>query len=432
MSPLNTTALRSSFPALTKNPNFIFGDNAGGSQILQASVDAVTDYLINTNIQMGSDYMPASTERCMKLAQGLAVKMFNAKSADEIVFGGSSTQNVENLARGLEGSVKEGDEIIVTWEHEANCGPWKSLAARTGATIKYWEPTLLNSKNPFSYSLDPLNLIPLITSRTRLLAFTACSNILGSILPIASIVSSARTAAASAGSPLFEVCLDCVAYAPHRRIDVQAWDVDYCIMSFYKVYGPHVGAMYVRHQQLTSSVSSIVHHFLSPEDDRIGYKLQPAGPGYESVWGTTAVVPYLEGLTEEGTLEAASEAMSAHDAELAGMLLEFLTEERQWKRGVRVVGEEKAGPDRMPTVSFVVGEGEDGEKAMKSRTVVKGFDKKGKIGIRYGHFYAFTLVSAVKPDDPSDGVVRISFVHYNTKEEVQSAIDTLKEVLYAA
>src|ERR1700760_4949379 len=127
---LDLEKVRSHFPALKKG--FVFGDNAGGSQILQDAIDRIVDYFVNTNSQMGSDYLIASTHRCLNEAQEFAVEMFNAKSPDEIVFGGSSTQNLENLARGLEEDVQPGDEIIVTSEHEANCGPWKSLAKRRG------------------------------------------------------------------------------------------------------------------------------------------------------------------------------------------------------------------------------------------------------------------------------------------------------------
>jgi selenocysteine lyase/cysteine desulfurase len=115
---LDTSKIRSNFPAFTKYPDFVFGDNAGGSQILKDAADRVYDYLINTNVQMGSDYMITSTKRCMTEAQIEAAKLFNAASPDEIVFGGSSTQNIDNLARGLEHDMKSGDEIIVTTEHE--------------------------------------------------------------------------------------------------------------------------------------------------------------------------------------------------------------------------------------------------------------------------------------------------------------------------
>jgi selenocysteine lyase/cysteine desulfurase len=115
-----STAARPHFPALTTHhPTFTFGDNAGGSQILGSAVDAMTDYLLRTNVQMGSDYMPASTRRCLDEAQRHAAEMFGPEvTPAEVVFGASSTQNLENLARGLEGDVGEGDEFIVTEEHE--------------------------------------------------------------------------------------------------------------------------------------------------------------------------------------------------------------------------------------------------------------------------------------------------------------------------
>jgi hypothetical protein len=115
---LDKARIRSSFPAFQAHGDFVFGDNAGGSQIIRDAVDRVADYLITTNVQMGSDYMPTSTRRCMNLAQLETAKLFGAESPDEIVFGASSTQNLENLARGLEKDVAEGDEIIITGEHE--------------------------------------------------------------------------------------------------------------------------------------------------------------------------------------------------------------------------------------------------------------------------------------------------------------------------
>jgi hypothetical protein len=137
--------------------------------------------------------------------------------------------------------------------------------------------------------------------------------------------------------------------------------------------------MYVRKQALEASVQSTVHDFLEPTVKSIGYKLQPAGPGYESAWATTAVVPYIESLTATGTLEAGYQAMVAHDVELAKMLLEYLTGERQRARGVRVVGSEEPGPSRISTITFVVVEGSKGEPARKSKWVIDEFDKRGNV-----------------------------------------------------
>jgi hypothetical protein len=133
--------------------------------------------------------------------------------------------------------------------------------------------------------------------------------------------------------------------------------------------------MYVRQAALSTSVHSIVHHFLSPGVDDTGYKLQPAGPGYESVWGSTAVGPYIKSLTPQGTLDAGYAAMRAHDAALAADLLSYIAGKAMFDRGVRVVGSSLPGDDRMPTVSFVVTAGSRGEPAVKSKEVVQRVDK---------------------------------------------------------
>jgi selenocysteine lyase/cysteine desulfurase len=158
----------------------------------------------------------------------------------------------------------------------------------------------------------------------------------------------------------------------------------------------------------------------------VAYKLQPGGPGYETVYGTTGVVDYLLSLTPENSLKASFDAIADHEQKILKPLLEFLTDPAQKERGVRIVGEETVDVNRAPTVSFVV----VGQRALKSKDIVRLFDQKGGIGIRYGHFYAYTLVDELSPKvDPDDGVVRISLVHYNTVEEVQRIIELLKEAL---
>lgn len=245
--------------------------------------------------------------------------------------------------------------------------------------VKRWKYRLLDPLNPYSLALDLEDLLPLISDKTRLVAFPACSNVLGSVLPVKKIVEAVRTEAAAKKSGKIFVSLDCVAYAPHRQIDVQDWDVDICFLSYYKVFGPHVGGMYVRRLVLEQSVKSTAHHFLSPGVDKKGFKIQPFGGGYESVWGSTAVVPYLKSLTLTGTLEAGYESIAAHDIELAATLLSFLTAEPQRRRGIRVVGSETPGPDRMPTISFVVIQGSNAEREISSKELVADFDARGKV-----------------------------------------------------
>jgi hypothetical protein len=143
----------------------------------------------------------------------------------------------------------------------------------------------------------------------------------------------------------------------------------------------------VRKPALTSSVTSIVHHFLKAD---YAYKLQPGGPGYETVFGTTSALPYLLSLTPARTLDATFAAIAAHETKLVSTLLGWLTAPEQQARGVRVVGVEEASVDRLPTVSFVV----VGERPVGSRAIVRVFDERG--GVRAFPFracFSFTYVA---------------------------------------
>lgn len=138
-----------------------------------------------------------------------------------------------------------------------------------------------------------------------------------------------------------------------------------------QVYGPHASALYVRKQALLHSLSSLAHHFLNV--DAKPYKLQPGGPGYEVVYGCTAVPPYLRGLAPSGDLQSAFKLIARHEQSLIKPLLSFLKSKEE--RGVRIVGEEHASANRIPTVSFVV----VGDRAIKSQYIVEIFDKKGEV-----------------------------------------------------
>jgi selenocysteine lyase/cysteine desulfurase len=215
-------------------------------------------------------------------------------------------------------------------------------------------------------------------------------------------------------------------------------------------------------------LTPLTHHFLSPAVDGEANKLMPGGPGYELVYAATGVLEYLLSISPipgptsstslEGPgsiysdpetqtrLEATFAAIAKHEQTLVERVLGHLTSEKLAKRGVRVVGEEMAHERRAPTISFVVVKGETGN-AISGKDIVKFFDAKGtvgsfpscdiphlmgdvQVGIRYGNFYAYTLVATLTPKvDMDEGLVRISFVHYNTIEEVDRVLEVLDEAL---
>ncbi|KAH7322062.1 pyridoxal phosphate-dependent transferase [Rhizoctonia solani] len=387
---LDVEKCRAAFPGL--KDGYLFGDNAGGSQCLKSVVDKLAHYLLYTNVQLGADYSLSVTS---------SKRLFNAASPAEITLGNSSTNMPETIARAMEPIIKDNDEIIVSdADHEANTGSWVRLAERKGLKLHHWVPKVApGSKNPYAVSLRIEDLIPLLNQNTRLVAFTACSNILGEFVDVENVIRIIREKTKRPGNERgAEVSIDCVAYAPHRQIDVQKWDADYVFFSYYKVYGPHSSALYTRadsHKQL----HSLAHYFLP-----------------------SAVLEYFQSLSSSGNdLSAAFDLIAQHEADVMRPLMECLLSPEMYNRGVRIVGPESADAQvRAPTISFVV----VGDKPVRSQDVVKKFDELGT----YGHFYAHRLFVRLGLD-PDDGVVRISLVHYNTVAEAERLVKRLKEVL---
>lgn len=402
---------RGQFPALASE--WIFLDNAGGSQVLRGVADRVREYLLTTSVQLGATYEVSrlAAERVAEGTRAAAALIGIDPNADpgEVVLGSSSTQLLINLGRAMADELRPGDEIVVTHsDHEANISPWLRLAER-GVEVKIWRV------RPDTLELDLGDLDALMTERTRLVCFTQASNILGTLNPVAEITRRVHERGA-------RVCVDAVAYAPHRRIDVKAWDVDFYVFSLYKVFGPHLGLLYAKREHLVE-LANLNHLFLGK--DAIPYKLQPGNLNFELAYGVPAIVEYLEELGRraggEGTtgelLARAFAAIAAHEARLVAPLLDLLAS----RPGVRVLGHPDADPARrVATVSFVV-------EGRSSSEIPAALDPH-KIGIRYGDFHARRLIQDLGYAD-RNGVVRISCAHYNTPEEMERVVGVLEEVL---
>ncbi|HEX4297877.1 MAG TPA: aminotransferase class V-fold PLP-dependent enzyme [Devosia sp.] len=401
--PLDPARIRAEFPSFRQPDlkDFAFFENAGGSFTCAAVLNRMRSYYWNTKVQPYGAY-PASRaagdamdEAHRRMAQALNV------AADWIHFGPSTSANTYALGRAFESWLRAADAVIVTnQDHEANSGAWRKLASR-GIEIREWRV------DPQTGHLNIADLDKLLDSKVRLVAFPHASNIVGEINPVADIVRKAKAYGAV-------TVVDGVSYAPHGLPDVLGLGCDIYLFSAYKTYGPHQGVMAVR-PSLAAELPNQGHFFNETQPRK---RLVPAGPDHAQIAAAAGIVDYLEKVADiagikvqgAGPFRIAHNAMRAQETELIAPLLDYLRQ----KNGVRLIGPDDPAR-KVPTVSIVVD---------RPATHVAGMISRHNIGLAGGHFYAYRLLEAVGIN-PAHGVLRMSFVHYTTPEEIDRLIKAL-------
>jgi cysteine desulfurase family protein (TIGR01976 family) len=400
---------RAQFPNLER-PWALF-ENAGGTVVPNQVIARLNAYMRDCQVQPAGAYGPSeeAAER-IREAQRLMAEMMGA-GPGEVMVGPSTTMNVYLLAQALRSWFVEGDEIVVTnLDHEANSGAWRRLTA-FGLTVREWRV------DPDTAELEIEALEALLTEKTKLVCFSHCSNIAGGINDVPAITRLVHDAGGL-------VCVDGVAFAPHRQIDVKAWDVDFYLCSPYKIYGPHLGLLYGKRDHLLLAQAQN-HYFISDSDSPL--KLNPGGPNHELTAALTGMIDYFDTLHRHhfgesnlplherlGQLYA---LIADHEERLAEPFVDFLTSSTAFQ----LIGRETADQRRRaPTFSFLA--------AGRRSDEIPAALAKRRIGIGSGDFYAARLIDALGARDRG-GVVRASMVHYNTADEVGRLIAALAEVL---
>lgn len=394
--------IRGQFPALAAET--IFLENAGGSQVPKVVADRISDYMMSSYVQLGAGYgLSQRASRVVDEAHEFVQLLMNG-GGGEVILGPSTSALLRMLSDCYAKVLRPGSAIVVAQTgHEANVGPWKNLA-RLGFDFRWWE------MDPVSHTCSMAGLDQLLDDRVALVAFPHVSNLLGGIVDVAAVADRAHRAGA-------RVVVDGVAYAPHRAIDVEAWNVDWYAYSTYKVYGPHMGALWGRRDALAELTGP--NHFFIP-DREVPYKFEVGGVNHEGcagILGLRDYLAFLAGVSEPETLdrpgiERAFTLMTACELPLQAKLIAYL----QSRNDVRIIGPTSAGEERVGTISFVHG-------SKTSTEITEAVDRSG-IGIRHGHMYAYHLCEAAGLD-PDDGVVRVSMVHYNTPGEIDRLIEVL-------
>jgi cysteine desulfurase family protein (TIGR01976 family) len=406
-------AVRASFPALMRPAGFVFFDNAAGAQVPQIVLDAVNHHLIECNVQRGGRYAKSREvdETILRARQSVG-DLVNARDANEIAFGMNATSFIRLVSLAIGQTLGERNEIVVTdMDHEANIATWLGLE-RSGARIAWWK-----MRDDGNLHVD--DLIPLVSSATRIVACTLASNAIGSIVDVAA----AARVAHAAGAELF---LDAVHYGPHGLIDVQAWDCDYLVCSGYKIFAPHMGFLWGR-RELLQRLPTFREEFIPDEPPG---KVEAGTFIYENVAGMDAAVRYLESLggsiprndaaekpeSRRAALQRAFEAIRAYEEALSLEMLRVLADCGAVVYGIAA---QHRIHERVPTLCFNL-------PNVSPAKVTEELAKQD-IGLRDGHMYAPRLMKRLGLALES-GAVRASLVHYNTVEEVRRFGDALAEI----
>ncbi len=405
---LDIDFVRAQFPAFAE-PSLqgqAFFENAGGSYTCKPVIDRLFRYYTQRKVQPYAPYQASQLagqemdEARERMAAILGVE------PDELSFGPSTSQNTYVLAQAVGAWMQPGEAIVVTnQDHEANTGVWRRLADR-GIEVREWRV------DPVTGHLDPNDLEPLLDDTVRLVCFPHCSNVVGEINPVTEITAMAHAAGAF-------VCVDGVSYAPHGFCDVGQMGPDIYLFSAYKTYGPHQGLMVVR-RALGEMLPNQGHYFNAGS---LYKRFTPAGPDHAQIAACAGMADYVDALcnhhggpTGSGALRGAfvHDLMRAHEIALLQPLLDAVKD----RNAVRLLGPSDATL-RAPTVALALNR--------NAETVAAELADHG-IMAGGGDFYALRPLQAMEVDIER-GVLRLSFTHYTSQQELDQLVSALERVI---
>ena len=388
MQALDVEAVRGRFSALQRR--LAFFDGPGGTQCPDEVIDAIARYLREDNANVGAPYVTSRhTDELVDLAREKAASFLGC-SAAEVAFGPSMTALNFLLTRAFARELHPGDEIVVTaLDHDANVSPWLQLQDDLGLIVR-----VADVRDDLSLDLDLLTAQ--LSDRTRVVAFPAAANSVGTAPDVRAVVELAHAAGALAW-------VDAVHYGPHGPIDVTGWDADVLICSPYKFFGPHMGLAYGRKELIGSWRPYKVR---PAANEPVGHRFELGTCQHELLAGFVAAVDYVDSIGWE--------AIQSHERTLGERFLAGLP------GGIDLYGlPTMAG--RVPTFCFNV-------PGRTSENVATYLAEHHEVAVWWGNYYSLETIRRLGLDEWL-GAVRAGIVHYNTAEEVDRLLGGLAELV---
>lgn len=394
-----STPFAEHFPALRSG--FSYLDNAAGAQVPTHTVQAITDFLTRGSCNVGQPYAASVRATEVKAQARAATAEFLHCQPEEVMLGTSATALTFQLSRAFSRVFQPGDEIIVSeLEHESNASPWRWLEAQ-GAVVHVWPARWPEGR------LELADLRELLTPRTRLLAVTAAANSVGTAPDVAGAAALARSVGAW-------TIIDAVHASPHLLPDVKGWGADFVTFSPYKVFGPHLGCLYVRGELLPRLPADKL--WFVPDDSP--QKFEPGTANHEGLAGWLGSLRYVRevlggGVPGRAGLEQAFRRIES----LERPLLESTLERLRAHGRVRLYGPTEP-KGRVATFCFNV-------PGVPPRAVAEHLARH-EVGVAAGHYYATLAMQGLGL--MPEGAVRVSLLHYNTQADVDrlmAALDSL-------
>ncbi len=393
--------IRSDFPILSREVNgkpLTYLDNGASAQKPQAVIDAVTKAYAEeyANVHRGLHYLSNLATEKYEGVRGIIAKFLNAADEDHIVLNSGTTEGINLVAYSWAmPRMEAGDEIILSvMEHHANIVPWHFLRERQGVVLK-WVDTEADG------SLDPQKVLDAITPKTKLIAITQCSNVLGTVVDVKYITSGAH----DKGVP---VLVDGSQGAVHMPVDVQDLGCDFYAVTGHKLYGPSgSGAIYIRPERMAEMRPFIGGGDMIKEvsKDQVIYndppmKFEAGTPGIVQTIGFGVALDYM--------MNVGMSEIAAHEADLRDYAAERF-------KGLNWLNIQGHAPGKAAIFSLTL------EGAAHAHDISTILDKKG-VAVRAGHHCAGPLMDHLGVT----ATCRASFGMYNTREEVDRLVEALE------